>query len=255
MTLIALTRGISPAITRCELTHLAREPVDLAAARAQHAAYERCLAELGCDVRRVDSAEEFPDGVFIEDTAVVLDEVAVVTRPGAESRRGEPAAVAEALAAFRPLLHISAPGTLEGGDVLRVGRTLFVGRSTRTNDAGIAQLREHLAPYGYAVRAVPVRGCLHLKTAVTAVADDLLLLNPAWVDAGEFPGFEVIEVDPAEPFAANVVRIGADVIHPAEHTRTRERLERRGIAVRTVPAGELAKAEGGVTCSSLIFNA
>ncbi len=255
MTLIALTRGISPAITRCELTHLAREPVDLAAARAQHAAYERCLAELGCDVRRVDSAENFPDGVFIEDTAVVLDEVAVVTRPGAESRRAETAAVAEALATFRPLLHISAPGTLDGGDVLRVGRTLFVGRSARTNEAGIAQLGELVAPYGYAVRAVPVRGCLHLKTAVTAVRDDLLLLNPAWADAVDFPGFDVVEVDPAEPFAANALLIGDCVVYPAEHPRTRERLERRGIDVRTVPAGELAKAEGGVTCSSLVFNA
>jgi dimethylargininase len=252
---IALTREISPSIGACELTHLARAPIDLEAARRQHQAYEQCLAELGCAVRRLAASAEMPDSVFIEDTAVVLDEVAVVTRPGSPSRRGETAAVAEALAAHRPLVAIQPPGTLDGGDVLVDGRTVFVGRSARTSDEGIRQLREALAGYGYAVHAVPVNGCLHLKTAVTSVSEGVLLVNRSWVPAEAFPGRALIDVDAEEPFAANALRFGDRVIFPTAFPRTRARLETRGIGVVTVPADELAKAEGGVTCCSLVFRA
>ena len=164
---IALTREISPALADCELTHLAREPVDVARARRQHAVYEQALAALGCTVHRLAAGDDMPDSVFIEDTAVVVDEVAVITRPGAPSRRAETAAVADALAPYRPLVRIDPPGTLDGGDVLVAGRTVFAGRSARTNDAGIEQLRGALAGFGYTVQAVPVDGCLHLKTAAT----------------------------------------------------------------------------------------
>lgn len=252
---IALTRDISPAIDRCELTHVTRAPIDLAAARAQHDEYEYRLRELGCTVHRLEADPAMPDCVFIEDIAVVLDELAVITRPGATSRRAERVAVAEALGEHRLLRRIRSPATLDGGDVLRVGRTVFVGRSTRTNDAGIAQMRELLGPHGYDVRAVAVGGCLHLKTAVTEVADGVLLLNPAWARAGELGDAETIEVHPSEPMAANAVRVGEHVLFPAEFPLTGERLERRGLSVRTVHASELAKAEGGVTCCSLIFSA
>jgi dimethylargininase len=252
---IALTREISPAMARCELTHLARVPIDLDAARAQHAAYERALTDLGCAMHRLASGPEMPDAVFIEDTAVVLDEVAVITRPGAGSRRPETEAVTEALSRYRPLHAIGPPGTLDGGDVLRIGRRLFVGASGRTNAAGIAQLRTLLDPYGYTVEAVPVRGCLHLKTAVTAVGEALLLLNPDWIDPAPFVGFEVIEVALDEPFAANALLVGETILFAAHCPRTRDRLEQRGLRVRPVPADELAKAEGGVTCCSLIFSA
>lgn len=253
MSLLALTREISDALQTCELTHLEREPIDVAAARRQHEAYEAALRALGCDVRRLPAAADMPDSVFIEDTAVVLDEVAVITRPGAPSRRAETAAVADALAPHRPLVTIQPPGTLDGGDVLVAGRTVFVGLSERTNDAGIAELHAALAPYGYAVQAVSVHGCLHLKSGVTAVADGVLLINRDWVPPEAFHGWELIDVDPAEPFAANALRVGGRVVFRREFAATRARLVTRGIEVVTVPAGELAKAEGGVTCCSLLF--
>lgn len=253
MTAIALTRELSDAIDRCELTHVAREPIDTDRARAQHAAYEDALRELGCRVERVAAAPDLPDSVFIEDTAVVLPEVAVIARPGAASRRPETAAVSEALGAYRSLLTIEAPGTLDGGDVLAIGRTLFVGQTERSNAGGIEQLGRLLTPMGYAVIGVPVRGCLHLKSAVTLVAEDALLIRPSWVDATAFAGFDLIEVDRSEPYAANALRIGDRVIYPTAFPKTARRIEARRIEVRTVDVNELAKAEGAVTCCSLVF--
>ena len=250
--LLALTRDISPAIERCELTHLGRTTIDLTRARAEHEAYESALRELGCRVQRLPAGPDMPDSVFIEDTAIVLDELAVITRPGAESRRGETAAVSHAVRALRPVAAILAPGTLDGGDVLRIGKRLFVGAGHRSNDAGIAQLRAIVMSQGYSVDAVPFEGCLHLKTAVSLVADDLLLVNPAWVDASRFGPMRSIETDPGEPFAGNALMIGRSVVYPREHPATLERLEAAGLDVRPVPAGELAKAEGGPTCACLL---
>ena len=252
--MLAFTRQVSPAIADCELTHLVRQPIDLATAVRQHESYERCLTELGCRVCRVPRGREHADGVFIEDTAVVLDELAVITRPGAMSRRVETAAVAEVLRPHRPLVGIEPPGTLDGGDVLRVGRSVYVGLSSRSNPDGIRQLAGHLAPFGYSVCMVEMAGALHLKSAVTEVAERTLLINQEWVRPESFPGLELIPVDPAEPFGGNALRIGGSVIYPSAFPRTRTALEARGIAVRTVDASELAKAEGGVTCCSLILH-
>ncbi len=243
---------MSPALDACELTHLERQPIDHARAALEHAAYEDALRALGATVVRIPPAPELPDSVFIEDAAIVLDEVAVITRPGAASRRAETAAVAEALRTYRPLAHITAPATLDGGDVLRVGRTLYVGRSSRTNAAGLEQLTELLSPWGYRVTAVPVSGCLHLKSAVTEVADGLLLANPCWVAPAAFAPHEVLPVSDGEPAAANALRLGRAVVFPAHHPRTAHRLEEAGLRVVRVPAAELSKAEGGVTCCSLI---
>jgi dimethylargininase len=254
MTVIALTRAVSPALAACELTHLAREPIDVARAEAQHADYERALEGLGCTVQRVAAAPSHPDAVFIEDTAIVLDELAVITRPGAASRRAETVAVAEALAAWRPLVTIEAPGTLDGGDVLRVGRTIFVGRSGRSNDDGIAQLRACTSHHGYRVVPVNVTGCLHLKSAVTALDDDTLLLNEAWVAPESFAPLQWVRVDDDEPMAANVLRVGTRLLAAEAFPRTVDILRERGYDVITVPADELAKAEGAVTCCSLLVN-
>ncbi len=160
------------------------------------------------------------------------------------------------IAALRPLRRlalIEPPGTLDGGDVLVLGKRIFVGRSGRTNVAAIAQLRAHTAASGYDVRTVDVTGCLHLKTAVTAVAEDTVLLNPAWVEPAVFNGLHTVAIDPAEPFAANTVRVGGALIHPDAFTRTRAILERRGLRVHPLPADELAKAEAGVSCCSIIL--
>ncbi len=251
--LLAITRQVSPSIARCELTHVDRLPIDAARAAEQHARYEQCLRSLGCTVESLPAEPDLPDSVFVEDTAVVVDELAVVTRPGAASRRPETASVARVLSRLRPTVPIEDPGTLDGGDVLRLGRRLLVGLSGRSNPAGVEQLRGALAPHGYAVEAVGLGPCLHLKSAVTQVAPDALLLNPAWVDPGLAAGWRVVEVDPAEPNAANALMVGGAVVIPAAYPRTAARLERAGVALTVVELSELAKAEGAVTCCSLIL--
>ena len=250
---VALTRGVSPAIASCELTHLARVAISLERAREQHARYEEALESLGCRIVRLPPDPDLPDSVFVEDTAVVLDELAVIAFSGAPSRRGERAAVAEALAPHREVVRMTGPGTLDGGDVLPLGRTLCVGLSSRTGPRGLEELGRLVTPRGYEVLGVPVRGCLHLKSAVTQIGDGLLLANRSWVDPLPLEGFEVLDVDPEEPFAANALLVGDTVLHDAAHARTRERMERRGIRVAPVDLSELAKAEGGVTCCSLVF--
>ena len=253
--LLALTRAVPPSIVRCEITHLAREPVDVECAAAQHDAYERLLERLGCTVQRLPDAPDLPDSTFVEDTAVVLDELAVIARPGATSRRDETDAVAAALGEHRPLACIKAPATLDGGDVLRVGRRIYVGLSGRTNGDGVRQLAELIAPHGYDVTGVEVRECLHLKSAVTAVSDDTVLVNPRWVDVGHFRAFRRIDVHPDEPFAANALLVDDTLVCAAAAPRTAERLQWAGFPVESVDVSELTKAEAGVTCCSLIFYA
>ena len=250
---IALTRAVPQSLERCELTHLARRPIDVALAVSQHAAYEDALRAAGCTVVRIPPEPDRPDSVFVEDTAVVLDEVAVITRPGAPSRRGETASTAAALGAYRRLVTIEAPGTLDGGDVLRIGRRLFAGRSARTNEAGIAQLAAFLAPFGYRVEGLALTGCLHLKSAVTAIDAETIVLNPAWVDASRLGAQRAIEVDLAEPLAANILAIGRSVLVNASAPRTAERIRAAGFEVVPVDQSELAKAESGLTCCSLIL--
>jgi dimethylargininase len=250
---IAITRDLSPAIARCELTHLERQPIDLDLARAQHREYEQRLADAGCRVQHLPAGADLPDSVFVEDVAVVFDEIAVLTRPGAASRRAETAAVAAALTPYRTVKAIQPPGTIDGGDVLTVGRQVFVGRSRRTNDDAIGQLRQMLAPFGYEVRSVDLRGCLHLKSAATSLGGPLLLVNPDWLPGRPFDAYDTLAIDPHEPLAANALRVGERVIYPASFPRTRERLERRGFDVRVVDVSELQKAEGAVTCCSLLL--
>lgn len=251
---IALTRSVPPTIISCELTHLARVPIDADRATAQHREYEDCLADLGCTVERLSPTPDLADSVFVEDTAVVLQEVAIITRPGAVSRRAEIESVAEALRRYRTLEFIQPPATLDGGDVLRLGYRLYVGNSARSNSEGISQLREIVSPYGYSVHSVNVTGCLHLKSAVTEVADNTVLLNPAWVDIDFFRSADRIEVHDDEPHAANALRIGAAVIYPANFPRTCSRLEQHGIGVHTIEVAELQKAEAGVTCCSILID-
>jgi len=252
--MLALTREVSDAIVRCELTHVPREPIDVALARVQHEEYERTLESLGCTVRRLPADDSMPDSVFIEDTAVVLPELAIVARPGAESRRHEVAAVREALAPLRPLVEIEEPGTLDGGDVVVAGRAIFVGRSTRTNEAGIQQLRRAVAPHGYTVNSVLTSGCLHLKSAATALNSETVVVNPAWIAPAVFAAYDCIHIDPSETAAANVVSVNGRLIAGAAFTRTCERLERRGFKVLRVDARELARAEGALTCCSLLVS-
>lgn len=253
--LTALVRDVPDSINECELTFLDRQHIDVAAARLQHALYVATLSQLGVQVRYLPVEHELPDSVFVEDTAVVLDELAVVMRPGAASRRPEVESAAEALRPYRKLAFLEPPSTIDGGDVLVLGRRVFVGSTTRSNEVSSEALGRVVEPFGYTVDVAPVEGCLHLKSAATALDDETVLLSPDRVDARLFDPARVIEVDPAEPEAANAVRVGPDLLFAAEYPRTRARLEAAGYVVHSVPASELAKAEGALTCCSLLFEA
>lgn len=250
---IGLTRPVSPRINQCELTHLSRQPIDLKKAEKQHEAYEGALSELGCVIERLPPEPDLPDSVFVEDTAIVLNDLAVITRPGVASRRAEILAVAERLHAYRRLFTLTEPATLDGGDVLVLGKNLFVGLSQRSNLAAVEQMRQILNPLDYTIQGLAVQGCLHLKSAVTQVSDRQLLINPDWVDPKAFTGWELILVDPDEPYAANALKIGKAVIYPEGYSQTQARLEQAGILLKLVDVSELIKAEGAVTCCSLIF--
>jgi len=253
MNLIALTRQVSPHIGHCELTHLQRQPISCARASEQHRAYEQSIQALGHQVISLPPESDFPDSVFVEDTALILDEFAVMMRPGAESRRGEVPSIAQALLPYRQLFYIQHPATVDGGDILIVGHHVYVGLSSRSNLYAVNQLSEILEPCGYMVIPVEVSGCLHLKSAVTLVAKSTLLLNPAWIDTRIFSGYAIIEVDPTEPNAANAMLIAESVIYPAGFPATAERMRRPGLEVIELEMSELMKAEGAVTCCSLLF--
>lgn len=238
---------------QCELTYLPRVEIDIELAAAQHHAYEKTLETLGCAIVPLPVEPGLPDSVFVEDVAVVLDELAIITRPGAETRRPETASVAQVLQKYRDLVIIRPPGTLDGGDVLRVAKILYVGSSSRSNKSGIEQLASATAPLGYRVVPVPVGECLHLKSAVTQVGPNYLLINHRLVDEGVFPGMDFIDVADDEPLGANALFVGNQVVYSATFPRTRERLEEKGIAVRCLNVSEVEKAEGAVTCCSLIL--
>jgi dimethylargininase len=249
----ALTRAVSRSIESCELTWLPRQKIDVARAIEQHRAYERCLSDLGVRVISLPEQPELPDAAFVEDPLVVVDEVAVAAPMGCESRRAESESLAAAVAPFRSVRKLRRPEKLEGGDVMRIGRTLFVGLSSRTDEAGIARLADELDGFGYRVIPVEVRGCLHLKSACCWLGDGAILANRAWVDTEPLRRFRILDVADEEPHAANVLRIGGTVVMPAAFPRTEKMLRCEGFNVRTVDISELMKAEAAVTCSSVIF--
>ena len=254
MPLTGITREVSPSINNCELSFHARLPIDVAKAVAQHRAYQDCLAELGVAIVSLPAEPELPDAVFVEDPAVVLDEVAVISFMGAPSRRPEARSLANELARYRPLKFLVEPATLDGGDVMRIGRLVFVGLSQRTNREGIAQLSDILRPYNYQVQSVEVRGCLHLKSACSYIGKDTILINRYLIDAEPLRQFGLIDVPDEEPAAANALLVKDIVIIAASFPKTRALLEKKGFRVRTIDLSELQKAEAGVTCTSLIFN-
>lgn len=251
---IAITRDVSPRFNECELTHIERAPIDVEIARAQHRAYVHALASLGCQVVELPAEADFPDSVFVEDIAFILDEVAVITRPGADSRKPETESIIRALSPHRPLVHVTAPATVDGGDVLVLGKNIYVGLSTRSNSAAIEQMQNLLDKFGYKVIGTQMTDCLHLKTAVTRVDDKTLLINKNWVSPDYFTGYDLIEVHPSEPFAANCLPVNGHIIYPTSFPKTHAKLEARGYKIQSVTVDELAKAEGAVTCCSLIIS-
>jgi len=250
---VAIVREVSPSMEACELTHFARQPIDIALARRQHAEYCDCLRDLGLNVITLPAEPDYPDAVFVEDPAIVVDEIAVMTRMGAESRRGEAESLARELARHRPLRWMTEPATLDGGDVMRAGRTLYVGVSSRTNAEGIRQLAREVEPYGYRVRPVEVRGCLHLKSAASWVGEETVLIHRAWVDEGAFSGVKLVDAPAGEEAGVNVLLVGNTVIVAAGFPRTAECIAKLGRDVRFVDNSEIRKAEGALTCCSLVL--
>jgi dimethylargininase len=252
----AFTRAVSPRLSECELTHIERVPIDAARAASQHRQYEIALAEAGLEIVRLPDLPNAPDAVFVEDTALLLDGHAIITRPGARSRAGETRSTADGLA---PEFEISSirRGHLDGGDVLRIGRRLYVGLSTRTDIRGIEDLVELVRPLGFEVVTVSLRDCLHLKTGATFAGHDasgtpVLLYDEKSVDPRQFYAVEPVATASHEPNAANCVRAGSRIILPAGNLGTADTLRARGFDVIEVDVSELQKAEAGVTCMSLI---
>jgi dimethylargininase len=252
--MLGFVREVSPRLAHCELTYLEREAIDVARAQRQHRDYSQALQTLGCRLEWLPPLPEHADGVFVEDTAVLLPEAAVITRPGVASRRGETPSVAAALARHVRVLRLTEPACLEGGDVLRIGRTLYAGTSGRTNAHGVAQLAAALAPFGYTVEAVAMEGCLHLKSACSFIAPQVLLVNPSWVDPAAFLAQRVIAVDEGEPYAANTLTLGGTTLVSAAYPQTRSRLEAAGITTVALEVSELHKAEAALTCMSLLLD-
>ena len=250
---LAITRDVSPRFNECELTHIDRTPIDVQIAQSQHHGYVQALKDLGYAVLELPAETDLPDSVFVEDTAVILPEVAVITNPGADSRKPETLSITQALRPYRELVFIESPGTVDGGDVLVLGKNIYVGLSTRSNQAAIDQMNEKLGKYGYRTHGVEMHDCLHLKSAVTRLDDQTLLINRNWVDMENFEGFDLIDVDPSELFGANCLPVGGAIIYPVAFPATGAILAARGYKLKLVVVDELAKAEGAVTCCSLIL--
>ena len=251
--LTAITREASATIGNCALTYLPRVKIDTDLVLKQHQEYQAALASLGCELVTVPTEPGLADSVFIEDTAIVLDEIAVLCRPGIESRRPEVKGVEDVLKKYRTTASIQPPGTLDGGDLLRIGKVIYAGLSTRSNQSGIEQLRHIVADYAYFVKTIEVTNCLHLKSAVSQVATGTLLINSDWIDRSAFGGMELIEVHKKEAHAANALLVGQRVIYPSSFPRTMKKLVAHGIETMPVDMSELQKAEGAATCCSLIL--
>ncbi|MCI0490357.1 MAG: arginine deiminase family protein [Blastocatellia bacterium] len=251
--LMGITRAVSPAIADCELTFLEREPIDYARAARQHGDYCDALRELGVKVIELAADASQPDCCFVEDTAIVTDEIAVIANPGAASRRGEIPAIEMELAKHRKLAHIQSPATIEGGDVLQIGKKIFVGLSSRTNRQGFEELARILTPFGYSVLPVKIEGSLHLKSTCTALDDETLLVSRQSLALEPFAGFNLLFVSEDEPWAANALRISDTVCLQADSPKTAEIVRRVCGKIRLIDMSELRKAEAGLTCSSIIF--
>jgi dimethylargininase len=250
----ALTHRVSSRIKECELTFVDRSPIDLELATRQHDEYCAALRRLGVTVGELTGNDAFPDACFVEDTAIVVDEIAVICSMGVASRRGETALIESELSNYREIAHVSLPGTIEGGDVLLAGKTVFVGRSTRTNQAGCEQLARILEPFGYRVIPVRTAGSLHLKSACTAIDDETLFVNREWIELDALTGFKLVPTPAEEPWSANLLRVGRSVCMQAGFPRAAEAVGRVADQVELLDLSELRKAEAALTCSSIIFN-
>lgn len=250
----AITRQPAKSFVNCEVSYVQREGIDFLRTARQYEGYCQALKQMGVTVESLPPVDRYPDSVFIEDNAIILDELAVMTSMGAGSRHGEPALLVPVLSKYRRLVKISLPATIEGGDVVQIGKALYVGLSARTNHAGIEALRALVEPLGYAVHPIEVRGCLHLKTACTPLDDETLLVNPYWINVEALGSLRLLPVPTNEPFGATVMRLQKGILANVSYPLTLEMIDAHGYQVTSVDMSEFSKAEAGVTCLSLLID-
>jgi dimethylargininase len=249
----AITRGVSRKIAACELTYRSREEVNYEKAATQLERYCELLREWGLDLMPLAASDSYPDCCFVQDTAVVLDEVCIIASMGAPARRGEVSEIEKLITPFRTIRRIFSPATLDGGDVVQFGKRLFVGLSSRTNARGIAALGRIVEAFGYTVVPVTVKGGLHLTTGCGIVNDETVLLNPRWLDASAFKGLRQLHVSEKEPWAANTIRVDDAVCLEEGAPRTLDLVQPHVGSIDTLDISEFRKAEGSLSCLSLIF--
>jgi len=250
----AIVRGISASFHDAIVQRAVSSPIDVARARVQHARYVAALRGAGLAVTELPPLDAHPDACFVEDCALVADGTALVTRSGAPSRVGEADSIADVLARTHRVERTPAPATIDGGDCLRVGRTWFIGRSARTNAAGVQRVREVFGPLGHAVTEVPVAGFLHLKCVASRIGDAAVLVAEGSVDTALFRGLEVVTVPREESYAANTVVVRGTALVAAGFPATRARLEGRGLRVVELDMSEIAKGDGSLTCLSIVLD-
>ncbi|ATB68527.1 NG,NG-dimethylarginine dimethylaminohydrolase 1 [Sulfurospirillum diekertiae] len=251
--LLAITHLPSPKLQECELTFLESQAIDIEKARIEHKNYCAMLERCGAKVIVLNDNIACPDSVFVEDPIIVFDEVAVLTSMGVESRRAESASMEKVFSKYRKIERIELPAKIEGGDVLKIGKKIFVGESARTNKEGIQALEAIIKPFGYEVIPVKVTGCLHLKTGVTALDETTVLINSNWVDATAFDGFSKVEAPAIEPFGANVLKLGEIICMNEAFPKSIALVKSLGYKVETTNISEFVKAEAGLTCMSVPF--
>lgn len=251
----ALVRGIPATFSRATVAIAPSVPIDVDRARHQHGVYVSALRRLGVEVTELPVDDELPDCCFVEDCAVVAEENALITMPGATSRRPETQAVREALSRTQRVSSMDLPATLDGGDCMRVGRHIYVGASGRTNAAGIAKLRSVFEPRGLEVVSMAVGRHLHLKCVCSPLQGNRILLAEGTLDESAFSarGIEIVRVPAEEAYAANALCVGAKaVIMSAGFSAARRAVERTGLEVIAIETTEIAKADGALTCLSIL---
>lgn len=250
--MLAITHTVPDCFHRCVTTHIDKTKPDLSRAREQWESYCQALRDAGCGVHVLEANSHLPDAPFVEDTGVMVGEVFIAARMSAPTRSSETQAVIAHLAETHQITRLSPPAYLDGGDVLMLHENFFVGLSGRTNRAGFLQFKEIVNSLGFQAAPVQVTGCLHLKTAVTAVDQETVILNPGWVDPRLFSDYRVLKVPSSEPFSANLLRVKSHLFVAAGHPRRDDLLNQNGFDFQTIDISELEKAEAGLTCLSIL---
>lgn len=249
----AFVNSPSPQLAECQLTYMDRMPIDPTLALEQHQMYVQALKKMGVEVDVLQINTHCPDGVFVEDPVIILDEIAIITSMGNPERRAEIPAIKEYITGIRPIQEVHSPAKLEGGDILRIGKRIFIGLSSRTDLAGIEAVKNIASQYDYEIVPVRVTGSLHLKTAVTALDDQTLLINPLWLDTTTFRDFQLVPVPLEEPWGANILRLPQGVIANAAYPGTCHLIASLGYRLEAVDISEFGKAEAGLTCMSVVY--